>query len=227
MRGALPIKAGTYHITDAVDLQFALCDAGTVIRLNYLPIGNGCTIIIDETGKVVHREAYEDQKFKKASTASPAMPSDTAVKSPLPAVGPATQATTPEKHSAKPAKPKTRAPKRIRFILQYGLKSRVRSRAFVLGGFMDGHDMSILYRVAGGGTIYYEGQLLINGDSVIRGDHIPEDQRLPRQYWDRFLAEPENENFRLSILTRVWRKMAHDEIRQAIEGKTLKLKDDG
>jgi hypothetical protein len=219
MRGGLSIKAGTYHLTSSVDLTLSLSDAGTVVRLDNLLPGNGCTVIIDENGQIVHREVHNGPKSQKASLE---MPSDSSADSPLPAVSPVAHPTSPEKQTAHPTKPKKRSPKRIRFVLQYGQRSRVRSRPIVLGGFMDGRDMSILYHTVGGMT-QYEGQLLITGDIVVRGDRIPKHQRLPREEWDRFLEHPEDQNFRLSIATSIWRKMAHEKIRPIIAGRTLKL----
>jgi hypothetical protein len=154
---------------------------------------------------VIRRMAYEGQ---------PVMPSGGMMEPP-------STSRCPKQRAAEPAK-RIRAPKRIRFILQYGQRSRIRNRPYVLGGFMDGKDMSILYRTTGG-TRQYEGQLLIKGDIVTRGDRIPDHQRLPRDEWDRFLEHREDTDFRLSGFTRIWRKMAHEKIRPFIEGKLLKL----
>jgi hypothetical protein len=108
---------------------------------------------------------------------------------------------------------------RVKFVIKYGPKYRPRNTAYVLGGYVHGPDIHVLYRVSGGFNTF-DGHLHLNGDRAVHETRVPKEDRLPESRWDEFLSLPEHATF---VHGKQWRKMSVNELRSLLGGRVLQI----
>ena len=111
---------------------------------------------------------------------------------------------------------------RVKFVIKWVKKYKPRNSAYVIGGYNDGKNVYVMYRISGGSfSSTQDGIVMLMPEDKVLMNWRFQEHRLPDERWEKFLRSHDGS---MSLIGRQQiRKMSVDQLRPHVEFKVFEI----